>query len=102
MGEYVLGHHLEGERSRLQLMSRLLDPMHRRHVEALGVGLGARALEVGCGNGSVSAWLASALGRPAGALPPTSTFRSSTPGRRASSSSSTTSPPDPSMPAGSI
>jgi SAM-dependent methyltransferase len=58
MGEYVLGHQLEGERARLQLMSDLLDPMHRRHIEALGIGPGARTLEVGVGNGSVSAWLA--------------------------------------------
>jgi hypothetical protein len=36
-------------------MSRLLDPMHRRQIESLGVGAGARALEVGCGNGSISA-----------------------------------------------
>jgi len=39
-------------------MSRLLDPMHRRHIERLGAGPGARTLEVGCGNGSMSAWLA--------------------------------------------
>jgi SAM-dependent methyltransferase len=39
-------------------MSRLLDPMHRRHIDRLGIGPGARTLEVGCGNGSVSAWLA--------------------------------------------
>jgi SAM-dependent methyltransferase len=56
--EYVLDHHLEGEGSRLALMSRLLDPMHRRYIESLGVGPGARTLEVGCGNGSISAWLA--------------------------------------------
>jgi 2-polyprenyl-3-methyl-5-hydroxy-6-metoxy-1,4-benzoquinol methylase len=62
MPEYVLDHHLEGERSRLALMSKLLDPMHRRHIEALGVGPGARALEVGAGNGSISAWLAERLG----------------------------------------
>ena len=62
MAEYVLDHHLEGERSRLALMSRLLDPMHRRHIESLGVGPGARALEVGCGNGSISAWLAERVG----------------------------------------
>ena len=62
MTEYVLDHHLEGERARLALMSRLLDPMHRRHIEALGVGPGARALEVGCGNGSISAWLAKRVG----------------------------------------
>ena len=57
--EYVLDHHQRGERQRLALMSRLLDPMHRRHIEQLGVaGPGARTLEVGCGNGSMSAWLA--------------------------------------------
>ena len=58
MPEYVLDHHQTGERQRLALMSRLLDPMHRRHIERLGVGPGARTLEVGCGNGSMSAWLA--------------------------------------------
>lgn len=58
MTGYVLDHHREGEGARLALMSRLLDPMHRRHLEALGVGPGSRTLEVGCGNGSVSAWLA--------------------------------------------
>jgi SAM-dependent methyltransferase len=58
MPEYVLDHHQEGERERLALMSRLLDPMHRRHIEQLGIGPGARTLEVGCGNCSMSAWLA--------------------------------------------
>jgi SAM-dependent methyltransferase len=58
MSEYVLDHHQEGERQRLALMSRLLDPMHRRHIEQLGIEPGARTLEVGCGNGSMSAWLA--------------------------------------------
>ena len=62
MAEYVLDHHLHGEGARLALMSRLLDPMHRRHIEALGIGPGARTLEVGCGNGSVSAWLAELVG----------------------------------------
>jgi SAM-dependent methyltransferase len=65
VSEYVLDHHLEGERARLALMSQLLDPMHRRHIESLGVGPGARALEVGCGNGSISAWLAERVA-PAG------------------------------------
>src|SRR4029077_6101574 len=59
MSEYVLGHDLKGEGKRLALMSELLDPMHRRHIEALGIiKPGARTLEVGCGNGSISAWLA--------------------------------------------
>lgn len=58
MSEYVLDHHLEGEGRRLALMSRLLDPMHRRHLRELGIGPGDQALEVGCGNGSISAWLA--------------------------------------------
>ena len=58
MSEYVLDHHQKGERQRLALMSRLLDPMHRRYLEQLGVRPGARTLEAGCGNGSISAWLA--------------------------------------------
>jgi 2-polyprenyl-3-methyl-5-hydroxy-6-metoxy-1,4-benzoquinol methylase len=59
MPEYVLGHHLKGEGKRLALMSELLDPMHRRYLQSLGLlKSGAKTLEVGCGNGSVSAWLA--------------------------------------------
>jgi SAM-dependent methyltransferase len=59
MSKYVLGHHLKGEGERLALMSELLDPMHRRHIDSLDiVRPGARTLEVGCGNGSISAWLA--------------------------------------------
>jgi len=59
MPKYVLGHDLKGEGARLALMSELLDPMHRRYIDALGVvRAGARTLEVGCGDGSISAWLA--------------------------------------------
>jgi SAM-dependent methyltransferase len=59
MPKYVLGHDLKGEGARLALMSELLDPMYRRYIDALGVVRpGARTLEVGCGNGSISAWLA--------------------------------------------
>ena len=59
MPEYVLGHQLKGEGARLSLMSEFLDPMHRRYIDALGVVKpGARTLEVGCGNASISAWLA--------------------------------------------
>src|SRR2546428_12284421 len=66
MPRYVLGHDLKGERTRLALMSQLLDPMHRRYIDALGVVRpGARTLEVGCGNGSISVWLAGRV-RPGG------------------------------------
>lgn len=58
MPEYVLDHHNQGERERLALMSKLLDPLHRRLIDELSVGSGARTLEVGCGDGSASAWLA--------------------------------------------
>jgi SAM-dependent methyltransferase len=58
MSEYVLDHHDKAERPRLALMSQLLDPMQHRYIEELGIGPGDRTLEVGCGNGSVSAWLA--------------------------------------------
>jgi ubiquinone/menaquinone biosynthesis C-methylase UbiE len=59
MPEYVLGHQLKGEGACLGLMSQLLDPMHRRYIDALGVVKpGARTLEIGCGNASISAWLA--------------------------------------------
>jgi SAM-dependent methyltransferase len=67
VNDYVLDHHLEGEAARLALMSRLLDPMHRRHIRELGIGPGDKALEVGCGNGSVSAWLAEQVG-PGGSV----------------------------------
>src|SRR5262249_7288460 len=43
------------------LMSELLDLTHRRYIDALGVVRSAayqrHTLEVGCGNGSISAWL---------------------------------------------
>src|SRR5437762_12510292 len=59
MPQYVLGHYLKGEGKRLALMSELLDPMHRRYIDALNiVRPGTRTLEVGCGNASISAWLA--------------------------------------------
>jgi 2-polyprenyl-3-methyl-5-hydroxy-6-metoxy-1,4-benzoquinol methylase len=58
MSQYVLDHHLEGEKKRLALMSWLLDPMHRRYIELLGISRDARVLEVGCDNGSMSAWMA--------------------------------------------
>ena len=47
MPKYVLGHHLKGEGTRLELMSELLDPMHRQYIDALGVVKpGARTLKL--------------------------------------------------------
>ena len=57
MTDYILDHHRTGERARLALMSQLLDPMHRRYINGLGIAPGTKALEVGCGNGSTAAWL---------------------------------------------
>jgi SAM-dependent methyltransferase len=58
MSEYTLSHKLEGERQRLALMSRLLDPIELSYLARLAVGPGWRCLELGCGNGSISQALA--------------------------------------------
>ena len=58
MPDYILPHDLAGERQRLKLMSQLLDPFERSHIERLGLRPGWRCLEVGCGNGSIAQWLA--------------------------------------------
>ena len=62
MSEYTLPHQLSGERRRLALMSKLLDPMERAHLERLGVSKGWRCLELGSGNGSVARILAEMVG----------------------------------------
>jgi len=58
MSECVLRHDLSGEEQRLALMSHLLDPLERAHLQQLGLRAGWRCLEAGCGNGSISQWLA--------------------------------------------
>jgi len=65
MAEYTLPHAASGERQRLARMSQLLDPIERGHVERLGLRADWRCLEVGCGNGSISQWLAERVS-PAG------------------------------------
>ena len=60
--KYVLPHDLAGEERRLALMSQLLDPFHRRLLLGLGLRSGWKCLEVGCGNGSVSRWMAQRVG----------------------------------------
>jgi 2-polyprenyl-3-methyl-5-hydroxy-6-metoxy-1,4-benzoquinol methylase len=60
---YVLPHSLAGERQRLALMSKLLDPLHRRLLENVGLKPGLRCLEVGCGNASISQWMSRKVGK---------------------------------------
>ena len=62
MAEYVWQHGLIGEPERLRLMSDLLDPSSRFHLERIGVARGWHCLEAGAGNGSLSAWLAERVG----------------------------------------
>lgn len=62
MASYVWQHDLKDEPERLRLMSRILDPSSRAHLQAIGVGPGWRCLEVGAGNGSLSQWLATQVG----------------------------------------
>lgn len=59
---YILPHTLTGEQQRLALMSQLLDPLHRSLLEKLGIRPGWRCLEIGCGNGSISRWMATKVG----------------------------------------
>jgi hypothetical protein len=81
MSRDVLDHHLEGEKKRLALMSSLLNPLHRRLIESLGISRDARVLEVGCGNGSMSAWMAKHIAPDGQEFSPT--FQSShSPSRR--------------------
>jgi SAM-dependent methyltransferase len=62
MPAYILPHDLTGERQRLTLMSQLLDPFERSHIERLGLRQGWGCVEVGCGNGSIAQWLAERVG----------------------------------------
>jgi SAM-dependent methyltransferase len=62
MNAYVLSHDLHGEEERLALMSKLLDPMEREHIQRLGLQPGWHCLEIGSGNGSIARWLAEQVG----------------------------------------
>lgn len=58
---YVL-RNLTGENHRLAHMSHLLDPLHQSLLEKVGIRPGWRCLEIGCGNGSISQWMAAKVG----------------------------------------
>jgi len=63
MPAYLWQHQLAGEPERLRMMSDLLDPLSRFHLARIGVSEGWRCLEIGAGNGSLSQWLATQVGR---------------------------------------
>ncbi len=65
MNEYLLSQQgaLELERSRLKLLQEYHDPLTSRQLDAIGVGVGWRCLDVGAGGGSVTQMLAERVGR---------------------------------------
>jgi len=60
--DYAFPHSAKNESRRLQLFEQRLDPLTRRRIERLGIGAGARCLEIGGGRGSVTRWLADVVG----------------------------------------
>ena len=63
--DYAFPHSAEDESRRLQLLEQRLDPLTKRRIQRLGVGEGARCLEIGGGRGSITRWLSEVVG-PAG------------------------------------
>jgi SAM-dependent methyltransferase len=63
--DYAFPHSAEDESRRLELLEQRLDPLTKRRIERLGVGKGARCLEIGGGRGSITRWLSDVAG-PAG------------------------------------
>jgi SAM-dependent methyltransferase len=63
--DYAFPHSAEDESRRLELLEQRLDPLTKRRIQRLGVGQGARCLEIGGGRGSVTRWLSAVVG-PAG------------------------------------
>ena len=60
--DYAFPHSDEDESRRLQLLEQRLDPLTQRRIQRLGVGSGARCLEIGGGRGSVTRWLSDVVG----------------------------------------
>jgi len=59
---YGFDHAWQGERDRMVLAEKQLDPITCRQLEALGVREGWRCLEVGAGAGSIARWLCRRVG----------------------------------------
>jgi len=62
VAEYAFPHTGPNEDRRLELLEQHLDPLTKRRVERLGVGEGARCLEVAGGRGSITRWLCELAG----------------------------------------
>ena len=60
--DYAFPHSFEDESRRLQLLEQRLDPLTKRRIQRLGVGKGARCLEIGGGRGSITRWLSDVVG----------------------------------------
>ena len=60
--DYAFPHSAEDESRRLQLLEQRLDPLTRRRIQRVGVGKGARCLEIGGGRGSITRWLSGLVG----------------------------------------
>lgn len=63
MSDYALDNSWRHANRRLALLEQMLDPMTQRRIEMLGVGHGARCLEVAAGSGSIAKWLCEQVGQ---------------------------------------
>jgi SAM-dependent methyltransferase len=61
--QYAFPHSAADESRRLELFEQRLDPLTIRRIEGLGIGSGARCLEIGGGRGSITRWLSERVGR---------------------------------------
>jgi trans-aconitate methyltransferase len=59
---YAFPHSAADESRRLELFEQRLDPLTNRRMERLGIGRGARCLEIGGGRGSITRWLSERVG----------------------------------------
>jgi SAM-dependent methyltransferase len=60
--DYAFPHSAADESRRLALLEQRLDPLTQRRIQRLGVGDGARCLEIGGGRGSITRWLSDVVG----------------------------------------
>jgi SAM-dependent methyltransferase len=60
--DYAFPHSAEDESRRLELLEQHLDPLTKRRVQRVGVGEGARCLEIGGGRGSITQYLSEVVG----------------------------------------